>query len=219
LRDPREAQFADINLIAPKYNHRYVQQASKTSYEKNLSYQAPDKHEKYTNTDIKLIQAVQQPNTKFNIEEYLMVPTNDFSESLPINNIVRPSTQEVQNSLRSQKLELRKRTVDDEEEKGVKVESEGRTSADQPFPNYNAYFPRTVYTQEGVGEESTLILEPNSKAVSGNDGTSISTPLSRALLRKGVAVRVLFKPESVAISGAGGTSHAQADLILDFINE
>lgn len=152
-----------------------------------------------------------------------MVPSNEFSESfdsqMPLSKIVRASTKEVQNSLKSQKLELRKRIKDEEEESDIKVESEGKTSADQPFPNYNAYFPRMVFSQDGAGEESTLILEPSSKAISGNEGTSISTPLSRALLRKGVAVRVLFKPESVAISGAGGTSHAQADLILDFINE
>lgn len=152
-----------------------------------------------------------------------MVPSNEFSESfvnqMPISEIIRASTKEVYNSLKAQKREFKKQIVDDEEESNVKVESEGKSSADQPFPNYSGYFPRSVFSQDGIGKESTLILEPNSKAVSGNYGTSISSPLSRALLRKGVAVRVLFKPESVAISGAGGTSHAQADLILDFINE
>lgn len=220
MRDPREAQFANINLITPHY-HRSAQSVPKTSYDKNLSYKAGDKLERHTNTDIKLIQAVQQPNARFNIEEFLMVPSNEVESfyPMPINKVVRASTKEVQNSLKSQKLQLRKKIVDEEEESEVKVMSEGKTRADQPFPGYDAYFPRMVFSQDGVGEESTLILEPNSKAISGNDGTSISSPLSRALLRKGVAVRVLFKPESVAISGAGGTSHAQADLILDFINE
>lgn len=224
MRDPREAQFANINLIAPQYNQNF--QSAKALYDKHLSYKAADKPKKFsenTNTDIKIIQAIQQPNTRFEVEEFLMVPSDEQSHLLDskahINSIVRSSTKEVHESLKSQKLQLRKRLADEEDESDVKVESVGMTSADQPFPDYSAYFPRMVFSQDGIGEESTLILEPNSKAVSGNNGVSISTPLSRALLRKGVAVRVLFKPESVAISGAGGTSHAQADLILDFINE
>lgn len=216
IRDPREAQFANVNLISPQQNHQKIHSTSKMFYNKNEPV-------KYQDMDIKYIRAIQQPNSRFNVEEYFMVPSEEFSENLgyemPLNKIVRGATKKIQESLRKQKFQLRKRISDEEDENIVKVESEGKTSADQPFPDYSAYFPKMVYSQEGVGEESTLILEPNSKAISGNDGTSISAPLSRAILKKGVAVRVLFKPESVAISGAGGTSHAQADLILDFINE
>lgn len=163
--------------------------------------------EEFNSMDIKLIQAIQQPNSQFRIKQFSMKPLSD---------VIRGSSKKVRDSIKSQNVQFEEERDGDDE---VKVESMGMTSADQPFPSYAAYFPRMVYTQDGEGEESTLILEPNSKAVSGNDGTSISTPLSHALLRKGVPVRVLFKPESVAISGAGGTSHAQADLILDFIDE
>lgn len=107
----------------------------------------------------------------------------------------------------------------EEEPSTVKVESVGFSAADQPIPDYSAFFPRSVYTQSGTGDEATLILEPNSRAISGNDGTSISTPISRAILRKGTAVKVLFRPQSVAITGANGVAHAQADLFLDFIED
>lgn len=64
---------------------------------------------------------------------------------------------------------------------------------------------------------TTLLLEPSAKAVSGNGGTSISAPISRAILRKNSGTRVIFRPQSVAIAGVGGTAHAQADLILDYV--
>lgn len=186
-----------------------------------------------TNMDIKLIEAIQQADKKFKIEEYFYVPrvnnglTQEYSAlpSMPLSDIIRPSTPKINSSIKSQKLELQKQAFDessqdDEEETAtVKVESVGMSSADQPFPDYSPFFPKMTFSQDGVGEESTLILEPHSKAVSGNNGISISSPLSRALLRRGTAVKLLFRPESVAISGAGGTSHAQADLILDFIDD
>lgn len=219
IRDAREAQFAQQNLITP----HLIYNKPSSAHGKNSHHQASNKPqkllEKYTNMDIKLIQAVQQPNSQFRVEHFSVlsepsaVSVNDL---MPASKIVRASTREVHDSIKSQKIQFRKSTDDDEE---VKVESVGMTSADQPFPDYSAYFPRQIYTQDASGEETTLILEPSSKAVSGNQGTSISAPLSHALLRRGVPVRVLFKPESVAISGVGGTSHAQADLILDFINE
>lgn len=196
MRDPREAQFAQQNLISP--NH--IKQQYSTEKRHKLM-------EEFNSMDIKLIQAIQQPNSQFRIKQFLMKPLSD---------VIRGSSKKVRDSIKSQNIQFEEERDGDDD---VKVESMGMTSADQPFPSYAAYFPRMVYTQDGEGEESTLILEPNSKAVSGNDGISISTPLSHALLRKGVPVRVLFKPESVAISGAGGTSHAQADLILDFIDE
>ncbi|KAL7047340.1 hypothetical protein ACKWTF_002870 [Chironomus riparius] len=183
--------------------------------------------------DIKLIEAIQQADKKFKVEEFFYVPrvnselSKEYSAlpSMPLADIIRPSTSKVKNSIKSQKLELQKQSfdesnLDDEEETAtVKVESIGMSSADQPFPNYSSFFPKMTFLQEGAGEESTLILEPHSKALSGNDGISISSPLSRAILRRGTAVKLLFRPESVAISGAGGTSHAQADLILDFIDD
>lgn len=176
--------------------------------------------------DIKLIQAVQRPNSEFDVEKFSILSKQSavpLTNLMSISKIVRASTRQVQDSIKSQKIQFRNSLTNEDEEKeeddDVKVESVGMTSADQPFPDYSSYFPRLIYTQDGHGEETTLILEPNSKAVSGNDGISISTPLSHALLRRGIPVRVLFKPESVAISGVGGTSHAQADLFLDFIND
>lgn len=72
------------------------------------------------------------------------------------------------------------------------------------------------YVLGGHTKGATLLLQPSAKAISGNGGTSISAPVSRAILRKNSGTRVIFRPESVAIAGVGGTAHAQADLILDY---
>jgi Domain of unknown function (DUF4774) len=194
-----------------------------TSQTPRKSKLKPKKLQILSDMDVRFIQAVQQPNYKFNIQEFSNNPSRPVQPGIvmPLAKFIRPSTSKVNNLIKSQKLELQRQVVEEEDdnEERVKVESVGMSSADQPIPDYSAYFPRSIFRQAGEGDEATLILEPNSMAVSGNDGTSISTPLSRALLRKGTAVRVLFRPQSVAISGAGGTSHAQADLILDFIDE
>lgn len=85
------------------------------------------------------------------------------------------------------------------------------TSADTPVS-----IPALQQSDSTVGG-ATLILEPSSKAVVGNGGTAISSPISRAILRKNMGTRVLYRPESVAIAGVGGTAHAQSDLILDYV--
>lgn len=188
----------------------------------------PEKLQKEVQMDIKVVKAVQQPNNKFIIEKFVFVPgrrLSEFStvESVPLMTeaIFKPSIRAV---IKSQKLELQKQVeedsdVEDEENTTVKVDSVGQSSADQPINGYDSYFPRTVFQQPGSGPESTLILEPQSKAIAGNDGTAISSPISRAILRRGSNVKVLFKPQSVAIAGSGGTAIASADLILDFIDE
>lgn len=175
--------------------------------------------------DIKLVKAVQQPNSRFVVEKFVYVPGKRIaelstSETLPASKLAKLTTKRIQQAGNSRKLQ-KQRVIDDydEETATVKVESIGMTGADQPIPDYSAYFPRTVFTQEGRGEEATLILEPNSRSISGNDGTSISAPVSRAILRKGTSVKVLFKPQSVAITGANGIAHASADLLLDFIED
>lgn len=186
----------------------------------------PSKIQKEKNMDIKIIDAIQQPNKMFKIKQYLYDTkiNKELSSvpSMPTAKFVRQPASNVKNSqikhLHSQEDKENDNLDDLEVETAtVKVESVGISAADQPIPDYSSFF-----TQEGgitLENEATLILEPHSKALSGNDGVSISTPLSRALLRRGTAVKLLFRPESVAISGAGGTSHAQADLILDFIEE
>ena len=58
----------------------------------------------------------------------------------------------------------------------------------------------------------TLILKPVARAVAGQRGRAIATPLSRAILRQNVNVDVLFEPEAVAIAGPGGIAHAESDL-------
>lgn len=190
----------------------------------------PIKLQQAPKMDIQLIRAIQQANSKFSIEKFTYVPGQRIAhqsteETIPAASVIRPTTKRVQDAVKSQRLQLQRQIVeqdeeeDEEETSTVKVESVGMSAADQPIPDYNAFFPRSVFTQSGCGDEATLILEPNSKAISGNDGVSISNPLSRAILRRGTAVKVLFRPQSVAITGANGVAHAQADLLLDFIDD
>lgn len=184
----------------------------------------PEKLKQALKMDIKFIKAVQQPNSKFVVEKFFLVPGKRApvsAKTAPAASAIRSNTRKTEKALKSQKLKLRKQIVDDEEIETatVKVESFGRSAADQPIPDYSAFFPRSTFTQAGKGEESTLILEPISKAISGNDGTSISSPISRAILRRDSSVKVLFRPQSVAITGANGIAHAQADLLLDFIED
>lgn len=66
------------------------------------------------------------------------------------------------------------------------------------------------------GDVTTLILKPVARAIAGSGGRAIANPLSRAVLRKGVNVDILFEPESVAIAGPGGVAHAQSDLEISY---
>jgi hypothetical protein len=169
--------------------------------------------------DIKLTSAYQQPNLKFDVEEFTISP----QEVKRIKEMGKMKKFQFQKNISALKVQNREKTRSDEEQElvgaetaTVKVESVGMSSADQPIPDYSAYFSTNG---ESNSNEATLILEPDSKAISGNDGTSVSMPMSRALLRKGAAVKFLYRPQSVAISGSGGISHAQSDLIIDFIDE
>ncbi|XP_065360343.1 uncharacterized protein LOC135954194 [Calliphora vicina] len=113
----------------------------------------------------------------------------------------------------------------DTSDTGVKVEAIGKTSTkgnipEIPFGTYFLpYFSQDQQQQQQSGKKTaSLILEPHSKAIVGNGGTAISTPFSRAYLKRGVTTNVYFNPESVAIAGVGGKAHAQADLELDLID-
>ena len=217
-----EPQFI---LVSPKLNKNIKPKITSTTRQPPLKLvekkSQPQKHK--LKTDIKLIKAVQQPNSKFVVEKYFMVPGKGIlAQSLRIKllTLEKLSSKNIPETIESQKNQLRKEIIEEEEETStVKVESIGMTAADQPIPDYSGYFPRSPIQQAGSGNEATLILEPNSRAVSGNDGTSISSPVSRAVIRKGTAVKVLFRPQSVAISGSNGISHAQADLLVDFIED
>ncbi|XP_033149584.1 uncharacterized protein LOC108598051 [Drosophila busckii] len=73
----------------------------------------------------------------------------------------------------------------------VKVEATGRTSSSGsnipqiPFGTFFLPYRPKVAKAIQARKQAALILEPHSKAVVGNGGTAISTPISRALLKKG----------------------------------
>lgn len=63
---------------------------------------------------------------------------------------------------------------------------------------------------------TTLILKPVARSIAGVDGKAIATPLSKAILRQGTNVDILFEPEAVAIAGPGGIAHAESDLEITY---
>ncbi|EDV96564.1 GH15131 [Drosophila grimshawi] len=158
-------------------------------------------------SDQRLRAAVSRINSNYVIEEIVSVPGKH----------VISSTSQSTNSRKQLKNSAKLRTP-------VKVEATGRTSTSSknfpqiPFGNYFLpYRPAQAKAIQGR-KQAALILEPHSKALVGNGGTAISTPFSRALLKKGVPTNVYFNPESVAIAGVGGKAHAAADLELDLFN-
>lgn len=66
--------------------------------------------------------------------------------------------------------------------------------------------------QNDPSDTTTLILKPVARALAGEEGRAVATPVSRAVLRKGANVDILFEPDAVAIAGARGIAHAQSDL-------
>ncbi|XP_032574801.1 uncharacterized protein LOC6606034 isoform X4 [Drosophila sechellia] len=164
-------------------------------------------------SDVGLRSAVSKINPEYVIEEIVPVPGK-----LVISTSGSP---------RSAKQQLKKATAPQKLRKQaggrvpLKVEATGKTSTSSgnfpqiPFGNYFLpYRPEQAQAIQGR-KQAALILEPHSKAVVGNGGTAISTPISKAYLKKGVPTNVYFNPESVAIAGAGGKAHATADLELD----
>ncbi|XP_056635979.1 uncharacterized protein LOC130444726 [Diorhabda sublineata] len=62
---------------------------------------------------------------------------------------------------------------------------------------------------------TTLILKPVARSVAGVGGRAMATPVSKAILRKGLNVDILFEPDAIAIAGPGGVAHAQSDLEIN----
>lgn len=172
-------------------------------------------------SDARLRAAVSRINSDYVIEEIVSVPGKHvLSSSSQITAGARSSKQQLKKAtavkLRKGSAKLRSPPV--------KVEATGRTSSSSsnfpqiPFGSYFLpYSPIRAQAIQGR-KQAALILEPHSKAVVGNGGTAISTPISKALLKKGVPTNVYFNPESVAIAGVGGKAHAAADLELDLFN-
>lgn len=187
------------------------------------------------------IQAIQQSNDKFRIQQLELgqaklrnpVPANakPFTilkiQPAPAKTVLKvqpfPAKSAVQKmvpKVQSAPAKIRASNPDQQ----VVVTATGKTAADQPIL-YNPivsngvagypFFGLPMTNNEG---EATLILEPSSKAISGNGGTAISTPVSHAFLKHGSSTKILFRPTSVAIVGANGRAHAQADLIVDYID-
>ncbi|XP_034480836.1 uncharacterized protein LOC117786606 [Drosophila innubila] len=161
-------------------------------------------------SDGKLRTAVARINSNYVIEEIVAVPGKHV-----ISSSSRQMRKPTAGKLRKVSGKLRT---------PVKVEATGKTSSSSKnFPQipFGTYFlPYRPQQAKAIQarKQAALILEPHAKAVVGNGGTAISTPISRALLKKGVPTNVYFNPESVAIAGVGGKAHAAADLELDLFN-
>lgn len=66
--------------------------------------------------------------------------------------------------------------------------------------------------ENNTNDVATIILKPVARAIAGDNGRAIATPLSRAILKPGTNVDILYEPDAVAIAGPGGVAHAQSDL-------
>lgn len=166
-------------------------------------------------SDKQLRAAVSRINTDYVIEEIVAVPGK---------HVISTSSKQAVSKKPSGAAKLHKASGKLRQSAPVKVEATGRTSSSSknfpqiPFGTYFLpYRPEQAKALQGR-KQAALVLEPHSKAVVGNGGTAISTPISRALLKKGVPTNVYFNPESVAIAGVGGKAHATADLELDLFN-
>uniref|UniRef100_A0A1I8Q257 DUF4774 domain-containing protein n=1 Tax=Stomoxys calcitrans TaxID=35570 RepID=A0A1I8Q257_STOCA len=184
--------------------------------------------------DQPLLQAVRQINSDFVVEDIMPVPGRHVFSSVNMEVLEhKPMTSSQQKSKANDvrktpkpKTANKKSPTDSHQ---IKVEATGRTatSGNVPQIQFATYF--LPYFSQGQQQQlqqerkkatktAALILEPHSKAIVGNGGTAISTPISRAFLKRGVTTNVYFNPESVAIAGVGGKAHAQADLELDLIS-
>uniref|UniRef100_A0A182NIZ0 DUF4774 domain-containing protein n=1 Tax=Anopheles dirus TaxID=7168 RepID=A0A182NIZ0_9DIPT len=153
-----------------------------------------------------LVQALQQPDGQFKLQKYAVVAPEKLNRE-PVD---QSGTQ---------------RAKPTRKPNPVVVTVVGSTAADAPVlgrvpvaPTVSEYYPFYGLPMTDNREEASLILEPSSKAISGNGGTAISTPVSHAILKQGSRAKILFRPQSVAIVGANGRAHAQADLIVDYVN-
>ncbi|XP_068148912.1 uncharacterized protein, partial [Drosophila tropicalis] len=172
-------------------------------------------------SDENLKSAISQINTDYVIEEIIAIPGKHVISSTTNSQQLRKIQNKKKNSSPLKLNAIKKQAA---MAAALKVEATGRTSTNGgnipqiPFGNYFLpYQPLQAKAIQGH-KQAALILEPHSKAVVGNGGTAISTPISKALLKKGVPTNVYFNPESVAIAGVGGKAHATADLELDLFN-
>ncbi|KFB45826.1 AGAP006502-PA-like protein [Anopheles sinensis] len=173
------------------------------------------------------LQALQQPSGQFKLQAYELVGT---AEKLQQPQGPLKTEQELQRQQlppgKSSRPKSKTSGTNTATSAGnpVVVSSTGSTTADAPVgrvpvaPTVSEYYPFYGSPMTDQREEASLILEPSSKAISGNGGTAISTPVSHAILKHGSSTKILFRPESVAIVGANGRAHAQADLIVDYVN-
>lgn len=173
-------------------------------------------------SDVGLLRAVQQVNPEFVIEEispvanqHILTTTTSERTSKPIKLLVSPTPSP---HLGEAFPKFSEKNIRRNE---LKVEATGKTATSGTTPQipFGTYFLPYLSKDRNYGSKtSALILEPHSKAVVGNGGTAVSTPISRAFLKRGVPTNVYFNPESVAIAGVGGKAHAQADLELDLVD-
>lgn len=128
------------------------------------------------------------------------------------------SKQKYRQKLSKHKSEFTEPRTNDSE---VKVEATGQTATSGIIPQipFGSYFlPYLANDEQRVSKTAALILEPHAKAVVGNGGIAVSTPISKAFLKRGTPANVYFNPESIAIAGVGGKAHAQADLEIDLVD-
>lgn len=168
--------------------------------------------------DYKAVNAYQTPNYKFIIDRITQIPGELFAKLISIEKfqpkaikyVMRPSRVMFRQPYRErpshQYLPASTQAPPSTTKAPIVVEAIGNSEVDSlNIPNNTG--------------GNLLILEPTARAVVEGDGTAIASPIARALIRRGSINTILFRPNSVAIAGPGGTAHATADLVIDYIDE
>lgn len=218
----RPEKLVDNRKSAPKQINKPLR------LQKLVRSQAQPLAQRLIQADYKVVNAYQTPNLKFVIDQISRIPGQLFAKLVsvektpyreyykPVNSINRPIHQSLAvlpkktKTPKTQFAKVAERLVEDPsksvpKESPIVVKAVGRANANPGIVLPNG--------------QNLLILEPSARSIVGEQGTAISAPLSRAFVRRNSGTTILFRPDSVAIAGPGGTAHAQADLIVDYIDE
>lgn len=99
------------------------------------------------------------------------------------------------------------------------IKLEGHNLVLNQAARLNTYPASLNEVNEEEKSKDLLILKPSAFSLAQDKGTAIANPISRAIVKKGRDVDLIYKPKAFAIAGPGGMALAHSDLILDIIEE
>lgn len=197
----------------------------------NGSYLPPtgQKPPRFTSVDYTVLKSVERPKLEYIVDKITQIPGELYAKILSKERLIKshfaPKPEKVviyryhepaapprlipiavPYEVRPEKFEVPTTTTTQRpmrQKPGVVVEAFGDVDANALLDN----------------GENVILVQPSARAVGGEGSTAIANPVSRVLVRKNVPTTILYRPQAVAISGPGGRSHAQSELIVDYIDE